>query len=88
MPQNGTQLEHAEVFWNMPLLSVKSSLQPHRKKINPTLSIVTGKAFMSSYELDIKTLGGILWLEGIYWFYAEVNKEVPKSEGFLHFNRG
>lgn len=43
---------------------------------------------MSSYELDIKTLGGILWLEGIYWFYAEVNKEVPKSEGFLHFNRG
>lgn len=60
----------------------------HTEKTNSILSIVTGKAFVSFYELDIKTLGGIFWLGGTYWFYAEMNKKVPKSEGFLYFNQG
>lgn len=57
MPHSGTQPKHAEVFWNVPLPSVKFSLQPHRKK--PILSIVVGKAFVSFYVLGVKTLGGI-----------------------------
>lgn len=74
-----SSLERATSFWEILTTAMK-------KKTNPILCVVTGKAFVSFYGFGIKTLGGILW--DTYWFYAEMNKKVPKSEGFLHFNQG